>query len=180
MIIAVSALGHVEENAMNELVMDLRSVFSREVVEGPALPGPRYAFEAGRGQFNSTAILNAMDAMREFADFERALGVVDADLFASGLNFVFGEAGSKVAVIALGRLKEGFYGRPDNRALLRRRALVEAVHELGHTYGLGHCRDPFCVMYFSVTLSDTDRKGYGFRGGCLKRMRELGLVAGLK
>lgn len=176
MTIAVSALGHIERCVLKDLVRDLRSVFNRGVAEGPAMEAPGYAFYRGRCQFNSTAILNDMAGRQELAAFERVLGVVDEDLFASGLNFVFGEAGSRMAVISLARLRERFYGRPEKSPFLRRRALIEAVHELGHTYGLGHCNDPFCVMSFSNTLSDTDRKGHEFRGGCLKRMQEFGLL----
>ncbi|MFL6406200.1 MAG: archemetzincin, partial [Nitrososphaeraceae archaeon] len=34
----------------------------------------------------------------------------------------------------------------------------EAVHELGHAFGLTHCESIKCVMHFSNSLSDTDIK----------------------
>lgn len=176
MAIVVAALGRVEKEVIKELVSDLGSFFNRSVKEAPSMEAPEYALDRARGQFNSTAILNVMAVRKELMGFERSLGVIDEDLFASGLNFVFGEAGSRVAVISLERLRQRFYGRPENRELLKKRALTEAVHELGHTYGLMHCNDPFCVMSFSVELSDTDRKGHEFRGGCWRRMMELGLL----
>ena len=52
-----------------------------------------------------------------------------------------------------------FYGLPRDENLFRERALTEAVHELGHTYGLGHCPVSTCVMHFSNSLHDTDLKG---------------------
>ena len=90
-----------------------------------------------------------------------------------GLNFVFGEADTLngVALISLRRLREGFYGLPEDEGLLVERAIKEAVHELGHTYGLPHCGDPSCVMRFSNSLKDTDRKGRAFCPACRKRLR---------
>ena len=41
----------------------------------------------------------------------------------------------------------------DGPALLRARLAKEAVHELGHTFGLLHCPDHGCVMARSATLS---------------------------
>lgn len=178
MTIAVLPLGYVEKSVISALVSDLRTILSREVVEGPQLGTPIYALDRARAQFNSTDILDWLSGQREVSGFEKALGVVEADLYASGLNFVFGEAGSRVAVISLARLREGFYGKPENVSLTRKRTLTEAAHELGHTWGLGHCEDPFCVMFFSVTLQHTDRKGHEFKGGCKKRMQELGLLKG--
>jgi archaemetzincin len=46
------------------------------------------------------------------------------------------------------------------------------VHELGHVYGLGHCNRQACVMWFSNTLAETDRKGSRFCPVCA---RALGL-----
>jgi len=50
--------------------------------------------------------------------------------------------------------------------LFLRRALTEAVHEVGHLLGIGHCPQPTCVMHFSNSLYDTDRKGPTFCSRC--------------
>jgi len=60
------------------------------------------------------------------------------------------------AVMSLARLHD----RDTN--VFHRRAETEAIHELGHTYGLGHCRDPRCVMWFSNTLAESDLEGTRF------------------
>jgi len=84
------------------------------------------------------------------------------------MNFVFGEAiiNGKVAVISLYRLDTRRYGNQGGAARYLERALKEAVHELGHTFGLEHCGDPRCVMFFSNSLLDTDRKGSVFCPAC--------------
>ena len=38
------------------------------------------------------------------------------------------------------------------------RTQKEAVHELGHTFNLQHCHRTFCVMHFSNSIFDTDKK----------------------
>ena len=49
-------------------------------------------------------------------------------------------------------------------------ALKEAVHELGHTLGLAHCPNAKCVMHFSNSLADTDRKGSVLCPVCQRRV----------
>jgi len=59
---------------------------------------------------------------------------------------------------------------PDGSKLLIERTLKEAVHELGHTMGLGHCRDAGCVMHFSQSLIDTDVKSSYFCSRCQPKL----------
>ena len=98
----------------------------------------------------------------------RAIGVTRLDLFVPILTLVFGEAelGGRCAVVSLQRLGERFYGLPAREELLRERLVKEAVHELGHTFGLRHCEDWRCVMTSSHAVDRLDVKGQEFCREC--------------
>jgi archaemetzincin len=100
--------------------------------------------------------------------FDCVLGVVDVDIFAAGLNYVFGEAYTPghAALVSLWRLHPEFYGEHPNLELYVLRALKEAVHEVGHTLGLQHCDRSLCVMHFSNSIFDTDKKQSFFCDQC--------------
>lgn len=78
-----------------------------------------------------------------------------------------------IALISVTRLNPEFYGEKPDRAKYYRRILTEAVHELGHAFGLPHCTIPTCVMYFSNSIDDTDRKGYNFCKRCKTRLQNI-------
>ncbi len=124
------------------------------------------AFVPSRSQYRASLILKRLGRLGPAGDFR--LAVTGADLFDAGLNFVFGEADalSRCAVISLNRLQMEYPGRPLTQNLYRHRVLAEAVHEIGHLAGLGHCPKPTCVMHFSNSLVDTDRKGPDFCKDC--------------
>lgn len=168
--IALVAVGKIAPNILEFLKSDLTKVFYKEVLIGKGMPNPDYAFNKKRNQYLSTAILSPLLEQKEYTAYEKILGVVDHDLYVPELNFVFGEAGRKVAVISLTRLRQEFYKLPKDRDLFYKRLLTEAVHELGHTYGLGHCGNPQCVMFFSNSLMDTDRKGPDFCPTCRNKL----------
>jgi len=167
-IIAVAPVGRVSARALALVAPAIRDGFGSEVVTAPALALPEGAFDPRRGQHRSTALLDAL-ARAKRPGGERLLGVADVDLYVPELNFVFGEADPSrgVAVFSLHRLHPP---PPGDEALLARRAATEAIHELGHTFGLGHCAEPRCVMWFSNTLAESDRKGTAF---CASHAAEL-------
>lgn len=125
---------------------------------------PLAAYVPARRQHRAEALVGL--ARQEPGD--RVLAVTEADLYSDDLNFVFGLADSpgRAAVISLHRLRAD--GDPSR---FRERAVKEAIHELGHTMGLGHCPDPGCVMHFSNSLADTDRKAAALCGRCRRRSR---------
>ena len=160
-VIALACVGQAPPSALTELEPALGEAFRCELVRAPAVRLPSTAYDRRRGQYRTAPLLDALAAVKR-PDWERLVGVVDVDLFVPELSFVFGEADKRrgVAVFSLARLGSGrdAQGQP----LFARRASTEAIHEVGHTYGLAHCKDPECVMWFSTTLAETDRKGTNF------------------
>ena len=169
--IVLVAVGEIDRNVMDWLMNHLNKVFNKQVLIGKGMPDPDYAYHKKRNQYLSTVILNAIVEQKEYSPYEKILGIVDHDLYVPELNFVFGEASRKAAVISMTRFNQIFYHLPEDQSLFRQRVLTEAVHELGHTFGLGHCENPHCVMFFSNSLEDTDRKGSEFCHKCKNLLR---------
>jgi len=162
-------IGEVEKATLESLGQLLTEVFCQETHIGSGIALPPESLNERRSQHLARMLLALLPLTK---GKDRVLGVVDVDIYAPGLNFVFGEADilGKRALISLSRLRQEFYGLRRDETLFRERVRKEAVHELGHTYGLGHCPDPTCVMHFSNRLADTDFKGWNFCVVCGKRV----------
>jgi len=173
--VEIVPLGKVRRDVLERIAMRLQSDLGCQVVIAQEQPVPQAAYQSNRGQYNTLMLLNAIRPVVWDKGWKR-LGVVDADLFSGSLNFVFGQAdiSGSTAVISLTRLRNEFYDVPMNDDVLIERAVKEAVHELGHTLGLAHCKNPSCVMYFSNSLVDTDRKGSVYCSECRGRLEAGG------
>lgn len=134
---------------------------------------PDEAFNLKRNQFISDVILKHLRD-KYAGPGCRVLGVVEDDLYTANMNFIFGQADvvSAVALISLARLMPHIDSLKGAEGIVFRRALIEAIHELGHTYGLKHCSNPECVMFFSNSLRDTDMKTRKFCARCMHQIRE--------
>jgi archaemetzincin len=156
--------GAVQREELNDLAAALaeRGMLVSIAKEQPI---PRAAFKPARQQYRGNDFLNAARAVPG----ARVLVVTDCDLYADDLNFIFGLADfwGKCAAISLFRLHAAA-----DREQFRRRAAKEAVHELGHTFGLSHCANPRCVMHFSNSLDDTDRKGPDWCEACKRQLQK--------
>ena len=128
-----------------------------------------FALNPLRGQYHSTEILKKI-LQRPPSETWKVLGVTEMDLYIPVLTYVFGEAqlADGGAVVSTHRLRQEFYGMPTDRDLLHQRLLKEALHELGHTYGLRHCPDYTCVMSASNGVERIDLKRAEFCPSCTR------------
>lgn len=162
--IALRPVGEIDRKVLLLLKDRLRLSFSCEVEVVEPMKTPNHAHNARRRQYHSTSILSELKTFHGASNFEKVLGIIDKDLYVPELNFVFGEASllKGSAIISIHRLRQEYYGLPRDEELFMERTVKEAIHELGHLSGLNHCRSPKCVMFFSNSLLDTDRKGSSF------------------
>jgi archaemetzincin len=144
----------------------LGRAFGLQVAERPPGFDPELAYDASRGQYNSRLLLALL--LRDLRPgSHRILGVTAVDLFIPVLTFVFGEAqlGGHAAVISCHRLDNEPYGLPPDPQLLRERTVKEALHEVGHNFGLIHCHRR-CVMASSTYVEEIDLKPARFCEVC--------------
>jgi archaemetzincin len=151
--------GTIDDDVISALEICLWQIYGFNIRRVPALPEPDFAFDRQTQQHSSTLMLREL--LKHIPnDAVRVLGITSHDLFIPMLSFVFGHAqvNGKAAVISLARLHQNFYRLPENRELFLHRTMKEAVHELGHTFGLVHCSDTKCAMSLSNTIQQVDRK----------------------
>jgi archaemetzincin len=157
------AIAHVRERVAVEFPVPVREI---------ELPGVEFAYDPGRRQYRSIEVLEMLVEQCP-ADAVKLLAVTECDLFIPVLTFVFGQAqlGGRVAVVSLARLRQEFYGLPENREVFLERVLKEALHETGHTFGLVHCADGDCAMSLATNIRQIDRKRAAFCASCEGQLR---------
>lgn len=181
----------------------LEEIFHVRVEVHPPSFDPELAYDSLRGQYNSRVLLAQLlrerppqvrsgpggaDEGRASPDADpppvhRILGIANVDLFIPVLTFVYGEAqlDNRAAVASAYRLDNELYGLPADPHRLFERLVTEAVHELGHTYGLLHCVDNRCVMAASTYVEEIDLKSPVFCDRCLAELQdERGSGAGVR
>jgi len=166
-IISLVPVGRVERGLLESLAEGLAARWRVACWIRPEGLSGEFAYNPARGQYHSTEILKSL-LQDPHGESWRILGVTDVDLFIPILTFVFGEAqmGDTGALVSTHRLRPEFYGMPKDPGLLQERLLKEAIHELGHTFGLRHCADYRCVMSASHSVEKIDLKQAGFCAAC--------------
>jgi len=152
------------------LCLEERFLFSCRVVR--TLRVPRTTLNSVRKQMFFNTLVARVATAAPAPDGVR-LAVTEFDLYKTSHQFVFGDASEdqRIAVVSTHRLRSEFYGERADANLLFQRTLKEAVHDLGHAFGLKHCFNARCAMYFSNSIYDTDNKLSHFCESCEKRVR---------
>jgi archaemetzincin len=158
----------------NDILNLLADSISKEFVNSKVTINPLLRFDIDdfiskhRNQLRSSDFLLYILEKLKPTKETKILVISDIDAYSGDLNFVFGEAykGGRVAAIYLPRLRQEFYSLEPNKQVFHERIVKEAIHELGHAFGLFHCNNKLCVMHFSNSLYDTDIKGKSFCLDC--------------
>jgi archaemetzincin len=168
--ITLTPIGSVDPDLVRWCAKHLPDIIHADVLISEPIQTPGSGFDPSRKQYLGDTILKELNRMNVKSD--KVVGLLDQDCYASGLNFIFGQASlnGKGAFVALPRLRQSYYGLADDPEIFKQRVLKEIIHELGHTWNLTHCPDRKCIMHFSNRLEDTDIKGPDFCKICKRRV----------
>ncbi|MFQ6084739.1 MAG: archaemetzincin family Zn-dependent metalloprotease [Candidatus Bathyarchaeia archaeon] len=155
-----------------EIGVKISETFGKDcTVLGETMQVPRGAYIPSRFQYDANLIMPLLQARLDHLGVYRLLAITNVDLYSGDLNFIFGESEcpGRVSLVSTYRLMSELYGEPPHRSLFLERCLKECIHELGHSFGLAHCSEPHCVMCFSNSVLDTDRKSPSFCPSCKRK-----------
>lgn len=168
-IIYVVRLGEIHPEQLETLGESIKDQFGApvQIMDRPELAAE--ILDPVRKQCNSNLLLKRLLEICP-PDALKILGVTHFDLFSPIFAYLFGEAqfrgrGAVISTYRLGGNPAATATATDCPPLIHRLE-KEAIHELGHTFGLRHCVDPDCVMHYSVGVQCADRKFAFFCPAC--------------
>lgn len=162
-------MGNIPEMLVDQISEELKNQL--RIVTDAHLPlgVPKEFRDSYRDQYSAEGILKFLNQSIQ----GKVLAITDSDIFVESMNFAYGQAqmNGSSGVLSTFRLRPEFYRkRPDNSILIER-ATKEAVHEVGHMLGLKHCLNEKCVMNFSPTIFNFDKKSKYFCDECKVKLR---------
>jgi archaemetzincin len=178
-------IGEIDKNILRKLKKDLKWALkdfnlSVEIVD-EIIPLTETEYNSIKRQYNADLLMQKVFKCHKKMDVFRILGLLDKDIYVNRYNFIFGSARnpdkvyspySPVALISVFRLREEFWDAQEDEVLFEMRVLKEALHELGHTFGLIHCENE-CIMIFSNSIKDTDNKPPKFCENCTLNLKNF-------
>jgi archaemetzincin len=159
----------IDSHLIEVLKENLSSTFRRSVEVRYKIRKLDSAYDASRNQYISPRLLSRLKRIKRDPT-DKILGITDVDLYSPDYDFVYGEAdiNSGVATLSVFRLSQAH--NTIDIDTFEDRAVREAIHEMGHLFGLGHCRNPRCVMTTCTCVEEVDRAGSKFCITCNKEM----------
>lgn len=192
-LIGIVPVGNVGGQLLDDIIIGVKDVlmgtFNDEGIERriscrpiPPRPAaiPGSAYEGNIGKYNVKKFFELAMTIKSKADrklsylgreITKTLVITNVPLYSYTNNSgVFGEAlvDGKFAVVSLYQI--------ENNALredIKNRTIKECIHELGHTFGLGHCNDEKCVMRQSLDMYEVDRKSRHFCDSCKRQLKSM-------
>ncbi len=188
--IRIAAAGNFDEKFLLEFRRELQSLLwdnlginatcffsSSNSSIVPIYKIPKNAYTSHIGKYNTQSLFifgkeRREESLKQFGNLDvllKVLVLVDFEIYRKGFaGTLFGEAevGGDIAIVSTAPLENHF----KSRFLIKERTLKEALHELGHTIGLDHCKIKGCAMNLSKDIYDIDEKKKTYCKECLNRL----------
>jgi len=158
-----------EDRLLPKIRQFLNEILSFPVELGRTDLNPETYYNAERHQYDAASIVSAFEKKNKSG---RIILLTDIDLYIPIFTFIFGLAklNGETGIVSIHRLRNEYYGLPQDQDLLIKRIVKEVVHELGHLLNLRHCPDYQCCMASSNTVDELDVKGDHFCRSCLDKI----------
>lgn len=172
MLIDIVPVGDVAPRIKRVASESLQTIYDCTVRVGDDRSVPERAYDETRDQYRAEEFIElASRAGRG----DKNIAVTPADLYYRRRNYVFGLAyldgdGSVISTHRLRTSADGGFVDRSSEAVFSERVRKEVIHEIGHTFGLEHCDNPRCVMNFSPTVQEIDRKDPALCGSCARQL----------
>ena len=146
-IVAIQPMGGVESTLVAAVAQHIEQTFAVDLILLPAKPLPEAALYRPRMRFRGERVIGWLDAEKP-AHVTAILGLMSSDLSVTkGEIYDWGVMGVASPALAAGVVStHRLGGRRVAAGLATQRACQVAVHEMGHSFGLDHCRSPRCIM----------------------------------
>lgn len=173
-VIYIAPVGEVDEAILKRIIpcLEERFLFTFSVL--PCLSVPDRAFNSAKKKYLASLICDSIKSSLP-DDARYTLGITSVDTFEDSSNFIYNvsSAEDSVGLVSIHRLAHSGVKDSLEHDLVFQRILKETTHELGHLLGFRHCFNNSCVMYFSYSINDTDKKEAFFCQECEKKLNMI-------
>ena len=151
----------------------IRYFYNDYRVEEIPLPLPPETINEKRGQVDAEKVMEFLIKDDNLKDRDIVISFLDKDMYFKGMNFIFGLAHirEKRIVMSTYRLTRDVFLKPVDPSIYKERIFKEVLHEIGHLFQLNHCSDKSCVMSFSSSILEVDRKLPMFCKSCREKIK---------
>jgi archaemetzincin len=174
MSILLLPLLNISDKILEDLKREVGIAFVSKVdIDDPLISLPDDTYNKQAEKYDTAKLIPYLESLPYFEE-DKILAVGNMDIFLDGVDNIFGTSrtSGKLSLLSLYRLDQRFYDKSSDYEKLKKRAIKEAIHGLGHCYGLGHCRDSKCVMVSSDNITSVDKKDKFFCEDCREKLRK--------